>query len=59
VPLGDMDLAGLDEDGLVRLLTTAGLSLDRMAPINATLDALPPADREHVLRVFLSTLLTP
>jgi hypothetical protein len=30
-----------------------------MAPINATLDALPVPDREHLLEVFLSTLLSP
>lgn len=59
VDLGDADLSTLDEDGFVALLTASGLTLDRMAPVNATLDALPPAAREQVLRLFLSTLLNP
>jgi sphinganine-1-phosphate aldolase len=57
--LSGVDLSTVDEDGLVRLLTETGLSLATMAPINATLDALPVPDREHLLAVFLSTLLSP
>jgi glutamate/tyrosine decarboxylase-like PLP-dependent enzyme len=57
--LSGVDLSPVDEDGLVRLLLETGLSLATMAPINATLDALPVADREHLLKVFLSVLLTP
>lgn len=59
VDLSTVDLSTVDEDGLVRLLTETGLSLATMAPVNATLDALPVADREHLLKVFLSVLLTP
>jgi sphinganine-1-phosphate aldolase len=57
--LSGVDVSTVDEDGLVRLLTETGLSLATMAPINATLDALPVPAREHLLKVFLSVLLTP
>ncbi len=59
VDLSTVDLSTVDEDALVHLLTATGLSLAAMAPINATLDALPVADREHLLKVFLSVLLSP
>ena len=59
VDLSGVDLSTVDEDALVHLLTETGLSLATMAPINATLDTLPPAAREHLLKVFLSVLLTP
>lgn len=59
VDLSDVDLSTVDEDALVRLLTETGLSLATMAPLNATLDALPVPDREHLIKVFLSVLLTP
>jgi glutamate/tyrosine decarboxylase-like PLP-dependent enzyme len=59
VDLSGMDLSTVDEDALVHLLTETGLSLAAMAPINATLDALPAGAREHLLKVFLSVLLTP
>jgi sphinganine-1-phosphate aldolase len=59
VDLGDADLSTADETGFTSLLTASGLTLERMAPVNATLDALPPAAREQVLRLFLSTLLSP
>jgi sphinganine-1-phosphate aldolase len=55
--LSDVDLSTVDEDGFAELLASAGLG--SMAAINATLDALSPADREQALRLFLSTLLTP
>ena len=59
IDLSGADLATADEDAFVALLTSSGLTLERMAPVNATLDALPPAAREQVLRLFLSTLLSP
>jgi sphinganine-1-phosphate aldolase len=59
VDLSAVDLSTVDEDALVRLLTETGLSLATMAPVNATLDTLPPGAREHLLKVFLSVLLTP
>jgi sphinganine-1-phosphate aldolase len=55
--LSAVDLSTLDEAGFAELLATA--SLDSMAAINATLDALTPPDREQALRLFLSVLLTP
>lgn len=58
--LSTVDLATLDEDGFVQLLTTSGLAVGgEMAPVNAALDLLPVPQREHLLRLFLSTLLTP
>ena len=57
--LSGVDVSTVDEDGLVRLLMETGLSLATMAPINATLDALPVPAREHLLKVFLSVLLSP
>ncbi|HEY6745895.1 MAG TPA: aminotransferase class V-fold PLP-dependent enzyme [Mycobacteriales bacterium] len=57
--LSGVDVSTVDEDGLVRLLVETGLSLATMAPINATLDALPVPAREHLLKVFLSVLLSP
>jgi glutamate/tyrosine decarboxylase-like PLP-dependent enzyme len=59
VDLSGADLSTVDEAGFVELLVASGLSLERMAPVNATLDALPVPAREHVLRLFLSTMLTP
>ena len=53
--LSGVDVSTVDEDGLVRLLTETGLSLATMAPINATLDALPVPAREHLLKVFRVT----
>lgn len=59
VDLSAVDLSTVDEHALVRLLTETGLSLATMAPINATLDTLPIPAREHLLKVFLSVLLSP
>ncbi|HEV7656677.1 MAG TPA: hypothetical protein VGP36_18335 [Mycobacteriales bacterium] len=59
VDLSGVDLSTVDEGGLVRLLTETGLTLDTVAPVNATLDAFPVPAREHHLAVFLSTLLAP
>jgi sphinganine-1-phosphate aldolase len=55
--LSGVALSDVDEDGFAGLLASAGLG--SMAAINATLDALPPADREQALRLFLSVLLSP
>lgn len=58
--LSTVDLASLDEDGFGQLLAVSGLAVGgEMATVNAALDLLPVSQREHLLRLFLSTLLTP
>lgn len=58
--LSEVDLSTLDEDGFGQLLAATGLTVTgEMATVNAALDALPVPAREHLLRLFLSTLLTP
>jgi hypothetical protein len=59
------DLSTLDEDGFATLLAASGLTLTDAAGrpfyavVNALLETLAPADREAVLRLFLSVLFTP
>lgn len=59
------DLSTLDEDGFGALLATSGLAFTdaagrpSFAAVNALLETLTPADREAVLRLFLSVLFTP
>jgi glutamate/tyrosine decarboxylase-like PLP-dependent enzyme len=59
------DLSTLDEDGFATLLGTSGLTFadaagrPSFAVVNALLETLAPADREAVLRLFLSVLFTP
>jgi sphinganine-1-phosphate aldolase len=60
VRVPDLPLAGVtDEASFAQLLAASGLSVGtEMAPVNAVLDALPVPAREHLLRLFLSTLLS-
>jgi sphinganine-1-phosphate aldolase len=59
------DLSTLEEDGFAALLASSGLTFTdaagrpSFAVVNALLETLPPADREAVLRLFLSVLFTP
>jgi hypothetical protein len=59
------DLSTLDEDGFAALLAGSGLAFTdaagrpSFAAVNALLETLDPADREAVLRLFLSVLFTP
>ena len=59
------DLSTLDEDGFGALLATSGLTFTdgagrpSFAAVNALLETLTPADREAVLRLFVSVLFTP
>ena len=59
------DLSTLDEDGFAELLGTSGIAFTdaagrpSFAVVNALLESLDPADREAVLRLFVSLLFTP
>lgn len=67
--LGQLDLATLGPDEFGQLITSTGLVTadesgalrlpERMAPINALLDALPAAVREQLLVAFLDRLSRP
>ncbi len=64
--LGSIDPASLDDAGFDGLLRLAGLAgsdgpvlPERMAPVNALLDAAPPAVREALLRGFLDRVSRP
>ena len=65
--LGGIDPATLDDEGFTRLLGAAGLAgadgslalPERMAPVNALLDACPPALREALLLGVLDRLSRP
>lgn len=59
------DLSTLDEDGFAALLGSSGIAFTdaagrpSFAVVNALLESLAPADREAVLRLFVSLLFTP
>ena len=59
------ELSTLEEDGFATLLGTSGIAFTdaagrpSFAAVNALLEALPPADRESVLKLFVSLLFTP
>ena len=59
------DLSTLEEDGFAALLGTSGIAFTdaagrpSFAVVNALLESLEPADREAVLRLFVSLLFTP
>ena len=64
--LGDLNPTSLDDTGLDRLLGLAGLADDgrlvlpeRMAPVNALLDAAPIALREQLVTAFVDRLSRP
>ncbi len=65
--LAGLDPATLDAAGFAELLTGAGLGSvletgtlpERMAPVNALLDAAPPPVREALVITFLDLLLRP
>ena len=64
--LSDLDSTTLDDGAFDRLLGLAGLAdegrlvlPERMAPVNALLDAAPPALREQVVTAFVDRLSRP
>ena len=64
--LGDLDASALDDAGFDRLLGLAGLAdegglvlPERMAPVNALLDAAPIALREQLVTAFVDRLSRP
>jgi hypothetical protein len=64
--LGDLDPTSLDDAGFDRLLGLAGLAdegrlvlPERMAPVNALLDAAPIALREQLVTAFVDRLSRP